>query len=704
MKFPLLLLAGMLLATPMNAQFSEGPQPPRPEKKPKDVSVHGDRRIDDYFWLREKENPVVIAHLKEENAHTEGVLAPARLLREKLYTEMVGRMKENDRTAPVARLGWWWYERTEKGLQHPILCRRKIVPEGTEAPEQVVVDVNQLAKGKDYTLMQDHEVSTGGGQLLYTVDYSGYREYEPFVLDLTTMQPVAQKIGKVSSITWAGDEDTIYFTTENEAKRSDQFWRYHLKSGQREMLYTEMDELFDLETNLSADERFVFCASRSKKSSEVRAVPADQPQSQLQMLLKREKDHEYHAEHGGKWFYFVTNKDAKNFRIVKAPDDQTSAWTEVQAHQSAVKIDGITMFRDFMAVSEREAGLPQIRMHDFATRKGTRLTMPEAAYEVTPEENPEYIATEFRFRYESMVTPPSIRAVEGLTGAMRILKNKEVPGYDPSKYRTARLEATASDGTKIPLSIVYRADLDRSKPQRLHLSGYGSYGLSESASFSSNRVSLLDRGMVQAIAHIRGGGEMGEPWRDAGRMSHKMTTFTDFVSCAEFFIKSGWTTPGQMVISGGSAGGMLMGAVLNLRPDLFQAAILDVPFVDVLNTMLDETLPLTTSEYVEWGNPNVKEEYGWMRAYSPYDNLKTGVYPHTLINVGLNDSQVPYWEGAKYAAKLRDLRTDQNKTLLHCEMGAGHGGASGRYDALKETARDQAFLLSASGWQEPSGK
>jgi oligopeptidase B len=694
MKFPLLLLAGMMTALPMNAPCADGPKAPHPDKKPKDVTVHGDQRIDDYFWLREKNNKAVIAHLKAENAYTEAVLAPAKELRDRLYEEMVGRMKEDDQSAPVSRLGTWWYERTEKGKQHPILCRRK---GGMESPEQVVLDVNQLATGKEYTKLEDYQVSGSGERLLYTMDWTGYREYEPFVLDLATLQPVPQTIGKVSSITWAADADTLYFTTENEAKRSDKFWRYHLKSGQRELLYEEKDELFDVAASLSADDKFVFCSSGSKTTSEVRALPAHDPLAKPVVLVPRVTDHEYRAEHREGKFYFVTNKDAKNFKIVSAPDDQPSAWTDVQAHQPAVKVDGIAVFRDFMAVMEREGGLPQIRLHDFATGKGTRLTLPEAAYDVMPDDNPEYAADEFRFRYESMVTPPSVRAVQGLTGVLRVLKNKEVPGYDPAKYRTERLEATASDGTKIPISLVRRADLDRTKPQPFHLTGYGSYGISESASFSSSRVSLLDRGLVFATAHIRGGGEMGEPWRDAGRMAKKMTTFTDFVSCAEHFIKTGWTTPKQLVISGGSAGGMLMGAVINLRPDLFQAAILDVPFVDVLNTMLDDTLPLTTSEYVEWGNPHLKTEYGWMRAYSPYDNIKPAAYPNVLLNVGLNDSQVPYWEGAKFAAKLRDLRTDSNLTLLHCEMGAGHGGASGRYDALKEVARDIAFQLTVLG-------
>jgi oligopeptidase B len=667
---------------------------PRPEKRPRDVSMHGDKRTDDYFWLREKDNPAVLAHLKAENEHTESVLAPAAKLRESLYGEMVARLKETDSSAPATFKGWLWYERTEKGKQHPIYCRRKDAP---DAAEQIVVDVNKLAEGNEYTSLAHYQISTAGTRLLYSIDWTGYRQYEVFIIDLATMQPVPQKIEKVAGVTWAGDDDTIYYTTENEAKRADKLWRLHLTTGQREMLYEEKDQLFDLSVSLSADRRFVFCSSNSKKTAEVRAVPAHQPDGKLTMLLSRSPDHDYSVEHRDGRFYFVTNRDAKNYRLVSAPVAKPDEWTEVLPHIPAVKVDGLVMFADFMAVLEREGGLPQIRLYDFAAGKSHRLNMPEAAYDVGPETNPAFEAQEFRYRYESMVTPLSVRAVNGLTGEQRTLKAKEVPGYDRTKYKTERLTAAGTDGVKIPISIVYRADLDRRKPQPLHLSGYGSYGISETASFSSTHVSLLDRGLIVATAHVRGGGEMGEEWRDAGRMAKKMTTFTDFVSCAEFFVKQRWTTPEQLVISGGSAGGMLVGAVLNLRPDLFRAALLDVPFVDVLNTMLDDTIPLTTSEYVEWGNPNLKEQYAWMRAYSPYDNLSPAAYPHVLVNAGLNDSQVPYWEGAKYAARLRDVRRDKNVTLLHCEMGAGHGGVSGRYDALKEYARNYAFLLTALG-------
>lgn len=690
-----IVLAAVVAVFAGNACAEFAPhEAPRPEKKPKDVTVHGDKRMDEYFWLREKNNEAVLEHLRAENLHTEAVLAPAVELRKKLYNEIVGRLKETDSSAPAAWHGWQWYLREEKGKQHPIYCRRE---DKQGAAEQVVLDVNRIAEGKEYTEVEEYQVNHTGRHLLYTVDWTGYREFEVFILDLETMKPVPHKIGKVSGITWADGNDVLYYTTENEAKRSDKVWRINLSSGKKEMLYEEKDELFDLGVNTSADWQYVFCSSNSKTTAEVRAVRSSQAEGPFTVLLPRVTDHDYRAEHREGRFYFVTNKDAKNFRVVSAPEAKPAEWTEVLPHNPAVKVDGLLPFAGFMAVMEREGGLPQIRLYDFATGKGRRLEMPEAAYDISGEVNLDFNAKEFRFRYDSMVTPPSVRAVDGLTGAQRTLKDKEVPGYDRSKYKTERLMAPATDGVKIPISLVYRADLDRTKPQPLYLYGYGSYGISETASFSTRIVSLLDRGIVYAIAHVRGGGEMGEEWREAGRMARKMTTFTDFVNCAEYFVREKWTTPQQMVTSGGSAGGMLMGAVLNLRPDLFRAAILDVPFVDVLNTMLDDTIPLTTSEYVEWGNPKVKKEYEWMRAYSPYDNLKPAVYPHVLVNCGLNDSQVPYWEGAKYAARLRDVRTDNNVTLLHCDMGAGHGGVSGRYDAIRETARNYAFFLTALG-------
>jgi oligopeptidase B len=690
-----LLLFTLLCLSPVYAEFPpvEG-HAPETERRPKDVSVHGDNRLDDYFWLRDRKDPKVIAHLKAENAWTEKVLKPAEKLRAELFKEMKGRIKEADSSAPAPLGGWLYYTRTEKDKQHPIMCRKKDAP---DAKEEVLVDVNKLAKGHEFTEMEHYSVSPDGARLLYSIDWTGYREYEVFIKDLATGKLVPQKTGKVAGVEWGADHDTLFIVTENEAKRADKLWRCSLKDGKRELIYDEKDDLFDLALSRSLDNRCLFCTCSAKKSSEERALRLDVPGSAFTVLRPREANHEYHADFREGKFYILTNKDAKNYRLVSAPAVSPQEWTDVIPQQPKIKLEDMTLFKSFMAITEREAGQPYLRLYDFATGKSHRLEMPEPLYDISPDVNLTYDTTEFRYTYESMVTPPSVRAVDTVTGAQRTLKDKDVPGYNPALYESKRVMATAGDGVEIPLSAVWRKDLDRTKPQPLLLYGYGSYGLNETASFSQTHVSLLDRGMIFVIAHIRGGGELGEDWRDAGRMAKKMTTFTDFTACAESLIKDGWTTADKLAINGGSAGGLLMGAALNLRPDLFRAAVLDVPFVDVLNTMLDASLPLTTGEYAEWGNPNVKEEYDWMRAYSPYDNIKAAAYPDVLVNVGLNDSQVPYWEGTKFAAKLRAMRTDKRLTLVHCEMGAGHGGASGRYDRLIEVARNYAFLLTSLG-------
>ncbi|HWB03353.1 MAG TPA: S9 family peptidase [Verrucomicrobiales bacterium] len=698
----LLLLFTLLCHATARADFPpvEG-HAPETERRPKDVTVHDDKRIDDYFWLRNRKDPKVIAHLKAENAWTEKVMKPAEGLRKEVFKEMKSRIKEEDSSVPAPLMGWLYYSRIGKGQQHHVMCRKKDAP---GSAEEVLVDINKLAKGHDYTEMEHFAVSHDGSRLLYSMDWTGYRQYEVFVKDLGTGKLVPQKTGKVSGVEWGADNNTLFIVTENEAKRSDKLWRCTLSDGKRELLYEEKDELYDLVLSRSLDYRCLFCESASKKITEVRVLRLDRPGSTFTVLRPREPDHEYHADFREGRYYFLTNKDAKNFRVVSAPAENPSQWTDVIAHEAEIKIEDITLFKTFMAVIERQNGLPYLRLFDFASGKSRRLEMPEPLYDLNPDENLSYEATEFRFSYDSMVTPPSVRAVDAASGAQRTLKQKEVPGYDPTKYESKRLFTTAKDGVAFPLSVVWRKDLDLSKPQPLLLYGYGSYGLSETASFSQARVSLLDRGMIFVTAHIRGGGDLGEDWREAGRMAKKMNTFTDFIAAAESLIKEGWTTSEQLAINGGSAGGLLMGAVINLRPDLFHTAVMDVPFVDVLNTMLDASIPLTTGEYVEWGNPTIKEQYNWMRAYSPYDNIKAAAYPDVLINTGLNDSQVPYWEGAKFAAKLRALRTDKKLTLLHCEMGSGHGGASGRYDHLIEVARSYAFILTSLGIPAKSSK
>jgi len=693
---PLLLTMCALLPSARAAFDLTNPKPPIAAKKPKDVTVHEDKRIDDYFWLREKGNPEVVNYLEQENAYTEAVLAPAKELRAALYAEMVGRIKEDDTSAPVPFLGYTYYTRTEKNRQYPIYCRKAAA---AGAKEEILLDLNAMVGTHTYIAIGAYRVSDDGARLAYAVDWTGYRQYEVFVMDLATRALVPQQIGKVSSLEWGAGHDVLYYGTENEAKRSDQFHRWTLSTGKHELLYEDKDELFNLEAEKSRDGKFVFCHTESKLTTEVFALDTANPGAGLHSLLGRTENVKYYAEHRDGKFYYLTNRDgAKNYKVLSAPEKTPREVTQLIAHNPAVKLESLDMFATHLVVVEREDGLPQLRVYDFATGRSKRLEMPEDAYEVGPDRNWEFNATAYRFNYQSLVRPPTVYAANLKTGERTVVKQTEVlGGFDAKNYKSERLWATARDGTKVPLSIVYRADLDRSKPQPLWLYGYGSYGISMPASFSSTRVSLLDRGLVYVIAHIRGGGELGETWREAGRMQKKMNTFNDFVDCAQWLVDHHWTTPAQLVTSGGSAGGLLMGAVVNQRPDLFHAAIVQVPFVDVLNTMLDATLPLTTEEYIEWGNPNIKEQYKWMRAYSPYDNLKAAAYPNMLVLVSYNDSQVPYWEGTKYLAKLRTLDTGHNATLLHATMGAGHGGAAGRYDALNDMARNYAFFLQSLG-------
>ena len=673
-------------------------KPPLAAKHPKDVTVHGDKRIDDYFWLREKENPAVRTHLEAENAYTDAVMAPTKALQEKLYAEMLGRIKETDSAPPVLRRGHWYYTRTEQGKQYNIYARRA---GSVDAPEQVTLDVNQLATGLKYMAVGAYKVSDDSQLLAYTTDNTGYRQYTLFLKNLATNQTRALGVERVTSLEWSADNQSLFFVQEDAvSKRSYRLGRLDLKSGATTWLYEEKDELYDIFANRSRDGAWIFATSVSKTTTEVRALPAATPTADWRIIAPRRTDIETNADYRDGLFYFRTNDGAKNFRIVTAPvaTPEPARWTEYVAHNPAVKIDDFDLFATHTVVSERQDGLTHLRVIDDKGKASHRIATPEPVYEISMENNPEFTSTAIRFTYQSLVTPRSTVSYDLATKARTVLKQQEIPSaYDASRYVSERIWATAADGTKVPMSVVYRKDLRRAGAQPFYLYAYGSYGFSSPVTFNTSRLSLLDRGVIFAIAHIRGGGEFGEPWREAGRMANKMTTFTDFVACAEHLVAQKYTTPGQLVVNGGSAGGLLMGAVVNLRPDLFHAAIYDVPFVDVLNTMLDATLPLTTSEYIEWGNPNVPAEYAWMRPYSPYDNVKAVAHPHILVKVSLNDSQVPYWEGAKLVAKIRELNTGKNALLLQTNLAAGHGGASGRYDALRETAYRFAFALATLG-------
>jgi oligopeptidase B len=670
--------------------------PPVAPRQPKDVTVHGDKRVDDYFWLREKESPGVLDYLKAENAYTEAVAAPAKSLRDDLYREMVSRVKETDQSVPARKGRFVYYTRTEQGKQYPIHCRK--LADTPAATEEIILDVNALALGETFMQVGHVKISGDDRLLVYTTDRTGSRDYTVHIKNLETGAEVPQQIGNVASIEWAADNDTLFYVSEEkETKRAYRLERWVLSSGQRRVLLDEKDELYDLEISRSLDDKYLFCLSGSKTTTGILALASDQPRGKFRVIVRKRDGVECSIEHRDGLFYILTNLDAKNFRLVCAPVATPTPmhWTEVLAHDPAIKREEIEAFAHHLIVHERENGLPHIRVYDFATREHHRIEMPEPIYEVAEGDNREFETTTYRFTYESPVTPESTFAYDLKTRARTLLKRAEIPGgYDPSLYACERVWATASDRAKIPVSLVWRKDRRQQEPQPLFLYAYGSYGVSIPDSFSTTRLSLLDRGVIYAIAHIRGGGELGEEWRGAGKMAVKKTTFTDFIACAESLIASKHTNAKQLIIGGGSAGGLLIGAVLNKKPELFRAAILDVPFVDIVNTMLDDTLPLTTSEYIEWGNPKVKAEYTWIRAYSPYDNLKAQAYPAILVNVSLNDSQVPYWEGAKFVAKLRTLKTDSNPLLLRTNLDAGHGGASGRYDSLKETAFDYAFVLS----------
>jgi oligopeptidase B len=671
-------------------------QPPATEKKPKVTEINGDRLVDNYFWLREKTDAAVIAHLEAENAYTDAMMKPTVGLQDKLYNEILSHIKQTDVNVPYKLGDYFYYSRTKEGLQYPIYCRKH---GNLDAAEEILLDLNELAKGQKFMSIGTFSPSDDGNLLAYSTDNTGYRQYTLQVKNLKTGELFAEKIERVDDMAWATDNKTIFYVTEDAVtKRNDKMFRHVLGGDKTDLIYNEKDELFDIGVGKSRDNAVITLGAFSKTSSEYRYIPASDPNAEWKIILPRQADHEYDVDHRGNLFYIRTNRGAKNFRVVTAPvsDPSEKNWKEFVAHRPAVKVEGIDTFADHAVVTEWENGLQQIEIIDFKTNKTHRIQFPEPVYAVGLSNNREFKTTSLRYNYQSLTTPSSIFDYDMNTRQATLKKQTDVPGgFDKANYKSERVFATASDGTKIPMSVVYRKNvkLDGSAPMLLY--GYGSYGISIPPSFSAARLALLDRGVVYVIAHIRGGGEMGEPWRDAGRMMNKINTFTDFIACAEHMVKNKYTSKDRLVIQGGSAGGMLMGAVTNMRPDLFKAVVAQVPFVDVLNTMLDASLPLTTSEYIEWGNPNEKAAYDYMKKYSPYDNVHKADYPAMLVKVSLNDSQVPYWEGSKLVAKIRDLKTDHNPLLLKVNMGAGHGGASGRYDAYHETAFDYAFML----WQ-----
>ena len=670
--------------------------------------MHGAVLADDYAWLREKENPDVATYLEAENAYADACMAPQAGLRDELYKEMLSHIKQTDVSVPFRDGGWWYYTRTEEGLQYAIHCRKSgssAAPDA-DAPEQVILDGNKLAEGHAFFAIGATDITDDGRWLAYTTDTKGFRQYTLHIKDLATGETLPGEVERVGSVVWAADNQTLFYTVEDEEqKRQYQFWRHTLGAPHAEdvLVYQDDDERFNLGAGRTRDGKYLVLESGSHTTTECRVLPAHQPGGDFAVIAPREDEHEYYVDHrNGTWF-IRTNDRGRNFRLVTAPVEAAARenWAELISHRDAVMLEDVDLFAGFFVACEREDGLPRLRLWRFsgeaaAAAPAGEIAFPEPAYSAAPHINRIFETFTFRYSYQSLVTPSSVFEYDLAAGGSTLLKQMEIPGgFDRELYASERMHATAPDGVKVPISVVYRKDKREPGKNPVYVYGYGSYGYALPLGFNSNRLSLLDRGVVMAYAHIRGGGDLGKPWHDAGKMLAKRNTFTDFIACVEHLTASGYGDPAKVAIEGGSAGGLLMGAVVNMRPELFRAVVSHVPFVDVMNTMLDASLPLTVPEYEEWGDPNQEEYFRYMLSYSPYDNLNAANYPAMLVKTSLHDSQVMYWEPAKYVAKLRTLKTDSNPLLLVTNMKAGHGGASGRYDYLKEIALDYAFLLRA---------
>ena len=676
---------------------------PVAKKEPKVLKIHGYEITDNYAWMRdrnEKKDPAIIEYLTAENAYTESFMGQHKGFADALYKEMLGRIKQTDLSVPVRMGDHWYFNKTEEGKQYPTYLRSK-AKDGTGA--EVLLDQNEMAKGFKYFAFGAFEPSDDGNMLAFSTDTTGYRQYTLQIKDLKTGKMLVDKIDRVTSIEWTPDGKYLFYSQEDPvSKRDDKVFRHTVgTTGKDDLIYEEKDVLFGTGIGRSRDKKMFFLSSGAATMNEVRYLRADTPLGEWKVISPRRENHEYSATYNNGEFYIVTNKDAENFKVVRAPanDPGEKNWTDYIAHNPAIKVDNISFFKDYAVVSEVEKGLEYLKVMDMKTRRAsTRIATPEDVYTMGLSNNPEYDTPIIRYNYASMITPNTTFEYDFRSRGSQAIKVQEIPsGHDKNNYETTRVWAAARDGVKVPVSIIMKkgTKLDGKSPMLLY--AYGSYGASMTPNFSTSRLSLVDRGMIYAIAHIRGGSELGEKWRQDGRMFKKMNTFNDFVDSAKWLISNKYTSPDRLVIQGGSAGGLLMGAVVNQSPETFKAAIAQVPFVDVMNTMLDADLPLTTGEWIEWGNPNEKKAWDYMITYSPYENVKPQNYPNMLVEVSLNDSQVPYWEGAKWAAKVRDVKTGDGVIMLKTNMGAGHGGASGRYDRLKEVAFEYSYALTQVG-------
>ena len=723
-------LPGSGAARPSSSPDQPKDKGPAARQIPMDVSVHGDRRVDEYFWLRRREDPQVLEHLKAEAAHTARWFEPLQPLAERIYQETLARIEQTDEAVPLREGAWWYSSRTQAGQQYPVLVRRAAQgPQrafDAKAPAQTLLDLNQLAEGKAFLSIGAAIPSPDGRMLAYTVDETGARDYTLRIREIATGRDRAWTGRGVSSFAWSADSRHLFHVRQNEALRSDTLWRHDLRSaGPDVLLLKEPDELFNLQVATSDDRRHVVLTSSAKDTTEQRLLDARRATGPWRVVLARQRGIEYETSPQGRALFLRINDRGPNFRLVKVESAAAStgplvtaaALTRAQewvSHRLDASLDGIRLFRRHLVLQLREGGSVRLQVLDLAQQRWRSIEFPEASYVAMVIDpwrprslNLEYDSDTVRLAYTSLLTPPSVyeASLSDPGAELKLLKRQAVlGGYDPSRLEARRILARAADGTEIPVSLVYSRAHRSTGPQPLLLMGYGSYGIPSDPRFSVAALSLIERGVVVAIAHVRGGGDLGRHWYLQGKLDRKMNTFTDFIAAAEQLVAQGWTDPSRLIITGGSAGGLLMGAVTNLRPELFRAVVTEVPFVDVINTMLDETLPLTTEEFIEWGNPKIAAEYAWMRAYSPYDNLKAGAYPAILARTAFHDSQVPYWEAAKYVARVRALKTDDRPILLDINMNAGHGGASGRYDALRERARVYAFMLSQWGLaSDPNG-
>jgi len=670
------------------------PGPPIAKVVPKDITVHEDTRVDPYFWLRDRKDPDTIAYLEAENQYTSAQMKDTEGLQQKLYGEMLGRIKQTDLSVPLKHDDYFYYTRSEEGRQYAIQCRKHGTP---EAPEEILLDGNVLAEGRKYFRVGNFSVSPNHRLLAYSVDFEGDEAYTIRVKDLVTGELLADQIANTYySLEWANDNATFFYTVLDSALRPHKIFRHTLGVAEDPLVYHETDERFTVALAKTRSRAYIFIDINSPVTSEVRYLSTDQPNAEFRVLLPRVHEIEYDVTHHGDSFFIRINDTAKTFRVVEATiqDPSKANWSEVIPGREGITVESVTAFEDYLVTEQRDRGLVQIHIRSFRTGGEHAIDFGEPVYSARVGANAEYRTRLLRFNYTSLVTPASVFDYDMETRERQLMKRQDVlGGYDPALYQSERIYATAPDSVQVPISLVYKKGFLRDGSAPMLLYGYGSYGISIDATFASDRLSLLDRGFVFAIAHIRGGGDMGKPWHEDGRMLKKKNTFTDFIACAERLTAEKYSSADQLAIMGGSAGGLLMGAVINMRPDLFAAVVAMVPFVDSLNTALDASLPLTVGEYEEFGNPNIKEFYDYMKSYAPYENVAAQAYPAILITAGLNDPRVSYWEAAKWAAKLRACKTDDHLLLLKTNLGSGHFGPSGRYEHLRETALHYAFIL-----------